>query len=107
VSLTITVIGVLLPGEDLPGDLPPDYYLHIAGFGVPALFAAFSGRNRWNVTAAAITIALIALASELAQHFVPGRTVSAHDIAANVIGVAGGSMLGLLINSVLEPREAN
>jgi VanZ family protein len=68
---------------------------------VPALFAAFAARNRWNVTAAAITIALVALASELAQYFVPGRTVSAHDMAANLIGVAAGSMIGFPINIVL------
>ena len=100
-SLAITVIGVLLPGSDLPENLPPDYYLHGIGFGVPALLAAFAARNRRNVSAVAITIILIALASELAQYFVPGRDVSAHDMAANAIGVVAGSTLGLLIHSLL------
>jgi VanZ like family len=101
-SLTITVIGVLLPASDLPENLPPDYYLHGIGFGVPALLAAFAAQNRRNVTAVAITIMLIALASELAQYFVPGRDVSAHDMAANAIGVAIGSTVGLAIFSVLQ-----
>jgi peptidoglycan/LPS O-acetylase OafA/YrhL len=100
-SLTITVIGVLLPGYDLPKHLPPDYLLHGFGFGAPALFAAFAARNRRNVSAWAVAIAVIALASELAQYFVPDRTVSAHDLAANVIGIAIGSTIGLLLYSVL------
>ena len=95
-TLAITVIGVLLPGPDLPEHLPPDYLLHGFGFGVPALLAAFAARNRRNVGTVAVAIALIALASELAQHFVPGRTVSAHDMAANAIGIAIGSTIGLL-----------
>src|SRR5437867_752889 len=72
-SLAITVVGVLLPGPDLPEHLPPDYLLHGFGFGAPALLAAFAARNRRNVSAAAIAIVLIALASELGQYFVPGR----------------------------------
>jgi len=100
-SLTVTVIGVLLPGEDLPGNLPPDYYLHAIGFGVPALCAAFAARNRRSAIAAATAIALVALASELAQYFVPGRTVSAHDMAANLFGIAAGSTIGLATYSIL------
>ena len=68
---------------------------------MPALLAAFAARNRRNVIAVAITIILIALASELAQYFVPGRTVSAHDLAANAIGVAAGVTMGLLIYGLL------
>ena len=83
------------------GQSSPDYYLHGIGFGVPALLAAFAARNRRNVIAVAITIILIALASELAQYFVPGRTVSAHDLAANAIGVAAGVTMGLLIYGLL------
>jgi uncharacterized membrane protein YoaK (UPF0700 family) len=100
-SLAITVIGVLLPGSDLPENLPPDYYLHGIGFGVPALLAAFAARNRRNVTTVVISILLVALASELAQYFVPGRDLSAHDMAANAVGVLAGSTMGSLIHSVL------
>src|SRR4051794_33201320 len=47
----------LLPGQDLPSNLPPEYYLHAIGFGVPALFAAFAAGT---VSAAAIAIGLVA-----------------------------------------------
>ena len=39
---------------------------------------------------------------EFAQYFVPGRDVSAHDMAANAIGVAIGSTVGSVIFSVLQ-----
>jgi len=98
--LILTVIGVLLPKSDLPPNLPPDYLLHGFGFGGPALLAAFAARNRRNASAAAITITLVALASELAQYFVPGRDVSMHDMAANVIGIAAGSSICVLVYSI-------
>lgn len=99
--LTVTVIGVLLPGSDLPENLPPDYLLHATGFGAPALLAAFAARSRRSVVGAAVVIAIVALASESAQAIVPGRTVSAHDLGANAVGIAIGSSIGWLVHMAL------
>ena len=100
-SLTVTVIGVLLPGAALPRDLPPDTLLHAAGFGVPALLAAFAARSGRSLLNAGVAIALVATASEFAQAFVPDRIVSVHDLASNAVGIAIGCGIGWLAQMAL------
>jgi VanZ family protein len=93
-SLAVTVAGTLTPAEDLPPGLPPDVMLHIVGFGVPTLLAAISSRRGRGFLRAVAIIALAAVASELAQVLIPGRTVSVLDLAANLVGMALGAALG-------------
>ena len=93
-SLAVTVAGTLTPAEDLPPGLPADMLLHIVGFGVPTLLAAFSSRRGRGLLRAVAIIALAAVASELAQAFIPGRTVSVFDLAANLAGMALGAAIG-------------
>ena len=110
VSLAITVAGTLLPGEDLPQDLPPDLMLHFVGFGVPALLGAFAARSGRGLAAALAIIVFAGAASELAQAFIPGRTVSFLDFAANAVGILMGAGLGwglqrLLLGTLVAPRS--
>jgi hypothetical protein len=110
VSLAITVAGTLLPGEDLPQDLPPDLMLHFGGFGVPALLGAFAARSGRGLAATLVIFVFAGAASELAQTFIPGRTVSALDFAANAVGILLGACLGwglqrLLLATFVAPRS--
>ena len=100
-SLAATVAGMLVPGEDLPNHLPPDLMLHLVGFGVPALLAAFAARRGRGLAKALAIIALAGVASELAQALVPGRTVSALDLAADAVGIALGACLGWALQRLL------
>ncbi len=100
-SLAATVIALLLPSSRLPEDLPPDFALHMVGFGVPALLAAFAARNGRGLLNAIAIITLVALASEAAQALVPGRTVSALDLVANALGIALGAWLGRMAQMLL------
>jgi len=96
-TLATTVAGMLVPGSDLPENLPPDLMLHAVGFGVPALFAAFAARSGRGIASGAAVIAFAALVSEGAQALVPGRTVSALDLAANGVGIGIGASFGWVI----------
>jgi VanZ family protein len=93
-SLATTVVGLLTPSSQLPEDLPPDFLLHAMGFGVPTLLAVFAARNGRGLINAVTIITLVALASEAAQALVPGRTVSALDFVADLLGIALGACLG-------------
>ena len=104
VSLTATVAGMLVPGHSLPQEMPPDLLLHFLGFGVPAMLASLAsrgGRGGWSLFHAIAIVALAALASEAAQWLVPGRTVSALDLAADAAGIACGVCLGRMAQLLL------
>jgi VanZ family protein len=101
VSLTATVAGMLVPGHSLPQEMPPDLLLHFLGFGVPALLASLASRGGRSLFHAIAIVALAALASEAAQWLVPGRTVSALDLAADAVGIACGVCLGRMAQLLL------
>lgn len=100
-SLALTVAGMLTPVSETSEELAPDLLLHAIGFGLPALLAAFATRERRGLMTALAVIAAAALASEAAQTLVPGRTVSALDLAADAVGIAIGAALGRVAQSVL------
>ncbi|HXV22792.1 MAG TPA: VanZ family protein [Alphaproteobacteria bacterium] len=100
-SLAATVTAMLVPGQDLPEDLPPDLALHAVGFGVPALLAVFAARKGHGPLIAVTLIAVAAVASEVAQALVPGRTVSALDIGADLLGIALGALFGRMLRLLL------
>ena len=98
-SLALTFWGLLIPAASLP-DLPPDKLLHVVGFGAPAFFAAFASRGPRSLRNAFLIIAAAAVAGEAAQAFVPGRTVSLADLAADGVGIALGLWLGRRLQRV-------
>jgi hypothetical protein len=100
-SLTLTVAGMLVPGSSLPQEMPSDLLLHAVGFGLPALFACFAAPGGRSLLAPVSIIALAAVASEAAQWLVPGRAVSALDLAADAVGIGCGASLGRLARLLL------
>jgi VanZ family protein len=100
-SLAVTLVGMLVPSTSLPQHLPSDLLLHAVGFGVPALLACFAARGGRSLFHAVAIVALAALASEAAQSLVPGRTVSALDLAADAVGIGCGASLGRLARLLL------
>jgi VanZ family protein len=101
-SLLVTCIGTLLPGKDLPPNLPPDTLLHSVGFGVPTLLAAFAASGRRRLLILVLGIAATATSMELLQYFVPDRTVELHDLASNALGITVGCALGRLARAAVQ-----
>jgi VanZ family protein len=100
-SLAVTVVGMLTPAEDLPQNLPPDLLLHVLGFGVPSLLAALAARSGRALRVDLAIVVFAAVAAEIAQAWVPGRSVSALDLVADAVGIAAGTCLGRLAHALL------
>ena len=80
----VVALAALLPGTQPPSSGGVDHYLHTLVFGGLTLitFAAFP--RAW-ITASAVFGTSILI--EAGQMFVPERTASMDDVAANAIGV--------------------
>ena len=91
--LFVTAVAVLtalllLPDESLPPVTVQDKLAHVLAFGVLAGLA----RRAWpqtSVPVLAIALTTYALATELLQIAVPGRTFSALDVTADTAGIVG------------------
>lgn len=94
-AVLVQLVGLYLPGSDTPSTLPPgaDKVAHLVLFAVPSALVVILSR-RWFLTA--VVFGLHAVASELIQaQFVPGRTGDLADLAADLVGVAVGVVVGL------------
>lgn len=75
-----------------------DKTVHMVAFFVAGLTASLAARSViWPV----LTLAGLAGIVELLQIFVPGRSASAIDLVASMVGVVGGLALGAVLWSVL------
>lgn len=99
VSLLI-LVAVLIPGQNLP-DVKMggfDKLVHVGMFGLWAIAVRYDFRaktlNFFVVIAAGI---LFSLLTEVLQLLVEGRTFDVYDMAADVIGLAAGLLIGGLV----------
>jgi hypothetical protein len=96
--LLFIVVGALLPAEirrvlvgRFPRRLHVDLIGHAVGFGAMAFLLANFGYLR---TRQIILLALaLAIATEVAQLFIPGRTALISDVVVDVAGAAMGLLL--------------
>lgn len=77
-------LGSLLPGEEMPRNLPWDKLNHFVAYGVLALLTGLAGVAAWP---AWLAVAAYGVAIELAQIPVPGRLGGdVADMLANALG---------------------
>ena len=90
--VVVVVVGVVGGSLARPSAAPafvweaPGWLRHAGAYFVVALLAFYATEERWHPTVAVGVIALGA-GVELAQAFVPYRTASLVDVAANAAGV--------------------
>lgn len=109
----VVVIATATHWPQLKINMPgrPDLWIHMTVFSLwtflVAMPAWFGPRwSRENIgTCAIIALAYTAL-DESTQAFSPGRTVALDDFGANAAGVLLGSVVLLVISSVLKKRRA-
>lgn len=95
----VIALGSLMPGDELPANLPSDKLNHLVGYmGLAALIALSSRRFWWSV-ALAVGFGLVI---EWAQLYVPGRSGGDMlDIAANSMGaLLGAGMMVRLVRAI-------
>lgn len=94
-ALGLTFVAGLLPQLSPPGEHEADKLIHAAVFFALALPAALlAGERRWR---AVLAVAALGLAIEIGQSYVPARTGSLFDFAADLIGVALAAWVALLL----------
>ena len=91
----VVLVVSLRPLQQMPFGLP-DKLIHFAGYGaMTAAAATFCHEARGLLRWSAFTILMGGLV-EVAQHFVPMRSMSIHDFLADGAGAVGGLLLGIL-----------
>lgn len=111
-TLLLRGLWLLIFGATLFGSLstsigPPALFPHadkVFHFGAWAMlsglaFLAFAGR--YNRLAIPSALLVVSAAIEIAQSFIPGRSGSFDDLAANALGIALGSLVGLALRRPL------
>lgn len=97
-SLVAHLLVLYLPGDDVPApafEVPGlDKLVHVAAFGVPALLAVLLVRRLWP----ALVLLVHAPVSEALQAALArGRSGDPADVAADVVGVALGTGIALVL----------
>jgi len=77
-----------------------DEYVHALAFAGLSVLALLAFRQTKNAALALASVLIVGLASEAAQFFIPGRSASFEDVAANLTGMAAGLVLGMAIRLV-------
>lgn len=108
--LAAIAAGSLLPAGELPAMPLPgmDKLQHLAGHGLLSAYAALLFGPLRARLAAALGIALYGVGIEFAQAaFTATRAADAHDVLANVAGIALGQLIALTpLARVLETVDA-
>ncbi|MEX0839345.1 MAG: VanZ family protein [Parvibaculum sp.] len=98
---------IVLAGSLAPGVAPSSHFPHadkLVHFLAWALLAAFLPLllARWRLRLTAISgLFLLGGVVEFAQGFIPGRSCSLDDLAANGLGILAGSGAGVLFAAVV------
>ncbi|MGF1475602.1 MAG: VanZ family protein [Geminicoccaceae bacterium] len=102
VALVLVFAGCAAPNLRLPVS-GMDAWLHGGGFAGLSLVIFWSlGGDNWRRPVVLLT--LFAIAAELVQLSVPGRSPSLDDVCANLTGVVLGAALALSLRSLARVR---
>ncbi|MCB1680486.1 MAG: VanZ family protein [Alphaproteobacteria bacterium] len=84
----------------------PTYYtdklIHIMACTLILIWAFFTFRSGKAIALICAGLAAAGIGLEFVQSFIPGREVSVDDMAANLVGIAGGLLIGYLLKSGVE-----
>ncbi len=103
-TLALTLLAILAL---VPHLFPlPTYYsdkmLHIFVCTLILIWAFFTFKSRKAITIVCAMLAAGGIGLEFVQSLIPGREVSLDDIAANLIGILSGLIIGYLLKTGVE-----
>ncbi len=97
-----TLFGSLSTSVGPPALFPhADKVFHFGAWGVLSALAFLVYAGRYNRFAIPSALLVISAAIEVIQTFIPGRSGSYEDLAANAFGIALGSLIGLALRRPL------
>ena len=95
ISICVVIYYSLSPSVEFPIDFwNADKLYHCAAYGWLAVLPMIGLATRRLAISAALSMIILGVLLEIGQYFIPTRTCSLLDIAANSIGVALGIFLG-------------
>lgn len=99
ISSFAILIFSLLPGSQLPNDLPWDKAMHFVGYAGLAFLARYGSAKHpsWQLVIGCILFSIII---ELLQLIVPNRSFEWMDILANSLGVLSGLLLAVFLKHI-------
>src|SRR5690606_19178366 len=100
-GLAVVVIGSLLPGADLPPIGTSDKTQHFGAYAALALCGALGWPRGRPLALVVAGLTAIGIAIEFLQMLVPGRAAEFGDGVADILGVAAGTALALLLRHLL------
>lgn len=104
-GLAVVVALSVMPAESVPAPGLWDKAGHALAYGALATAGGIGYRGLRAVLLLGLGLLLFGAALELVQAFLPGREASLHDLLANAIGIALGSLLAGAANALWpEPR---
>lgn len=94
-----TLFGSLSTSVGPPALFPhADKLFHFGAWGALSALAFLVFAGRYNRLAIPSALLVISAVIELIQTFIPGRSGSYEDLAANTLGIALGSLVGLALH---------
>jgi len=95
VSALFVTLSSLNPGAELPASFwNADKFFHFLGYSWLAFLPLLAFARSQTATRGALAMIALGCALELCQAFIPGRSFSIGDLAANTVGVLAGLWLG-------------
>ena len=102
-GLGLVVALSVIPQDAVPAPSLWDKASHVMAYAALATAGGIGYRGLRSLCLVGLGLLLLGAALELAQSFLPDRIASFHDILANAIGIALGSLLAGAANA-LWPR---
>jgi hypothetical protein len=95
ISISVVIYYSLIPRVEFPIDFwNADKLYHCAAYGWLAVLPMIGLAIRRFALSAALSMIILGILLEIGQYFIPSRTCSLLDIAANSLGVVLGIFLG-------------
>ncbi len=101
---TIIFIGSSIPGDEIPGQMPPDYLMHFAEYFILgalvswwSIFDLFPKKPLASILFSSVFASGYGIFDELHQYFVPGRTLDPRDWVADTAGGITGAIIVIII----------
>jgi len=96
--------GLMPPYKTLLYRISLDNVLHFAIFLLLALVSPFAFHARSKIFSALLFLALLGIALELCQGFIPNRMCTLADASANILGLILGAAAGFWLRKRLPPH---
>ena len=104
-GIAVTATLYLLPNNGPPGAHHADKFIHLFVFAAIGLPVRAARLRPQGFGAFAALNAVLAVALEVAQSFVPGREFAWLDVAANLAGLGIGMAVGARLEGMLSRRR--